>query len=581
LIFALLLFKNNYLKTSFLFLLLLNLSLSCYAQNFHLKISGNTDTENKTIDSLQYVTKHHNAKSVDNEISLMSEKLIKIGFLDNEIKEKRKTSDSIFYAKFSLGKKIKKIHIYIGINTLEKNSLILTKLKDTTTIAYSEIEAFLNQTLNELEQNGYALAKLKLTNIQKKNSNLYAELNIESNKRRQLNSIIIKFPENKQEETFPSGPLTQINRKYKNKNFNKEIISQIHNDFESFRFVNQIKYPEILLTKDSTKVYVYLEKRKSNTFDGFIGFSNNEDEKITLNGYLDIVLENILKSGEELSVYWKSDGNKQKTFNTALDLPYLFKTPINIKAQIQIFKQDSTFQNTKTAIDLGYILNHNTRMYIGHQSTESSDIQNTNNNTISDFTNSFTTTSFRHTRFDFNNTLFPKKSAIEFIVGLGKRHTNDSQETAGTAKQLQINLQAMYNFYLNKKNYINLRTQNHYLQSDTYIINELYRFGGINSIRGFTENSLQAQFMSSLLTEYRYIISPNLYLHSIVDYCIYKDPFNITNKNANENLIGIGLGAGVQTKNGMLKIAIANGSSKNIEKEFYNTMINICYNVKF
>ncbi|MNS55869.1 hypothetical protein D3C72_887140 [compost metagenome] len=569
------------MKTSLLFLLFINLSLSCYAQTFRLKISGNTDTENKTIDSLHYATKHNDAKSVENEISLISEKLSKIGFLDNEIKEKRKTSDSTFYAEFRLGKRIKKIHIYIGINTLEKNSLLLPKLKDTTTIPYSEIEVFLNQTINELEQNGYALAKLKLINIQKKNSNLYAELNIELNKQRQLNSIIVKYPENKQKEKFPNGPLTQINRKYKNKTFNKEMIDLIHNDFENFRFVSQIKYPEILLTKDSTKVYVYLEKRKSNNFDGFIGFSNNENEKITLNGYLDIVLENILKSGEELSVYWKSDGNKQKTFNAALDLPYLFKTPANIKAQIQIFKQDSTFQNTKTAIDLGYIINYNTRMYLGYQSTESSDIQNTNDNTISDFTNSFTTTSFRYTKFELNNTLFPKKAAIEFTIGLGKRHTNDSPETAGTAKQLQINLQAMYNFYLNKKNYINLRTQNYYLQSETYITNELYRFGGINSIRGFTENSLQAQFISSILTEYRFIISPNLYLHSIVDYCIYKDPFNITNKNTNENLIGIGLGAGVQTKNGLLKFAIANGTSKNTEKEFYNTMINICYNVKF
>ncbi|MNQ34257.1 Surface antigen [compost metagenome] len=580
-IFALLLFKNNYLKTSLLFLLFINLSLSCYAQTFRLKISGNTDTENKTIDSLHYATKHNDAKSVENEISLISEKLSKIGFLDNEIKEKRKTSDSTFYAEFRLGKRIKNIHIYIGINTLEKNSLLLPKLKDTTTIPYSEIEVFLHQTINELEQNGYALAKLKLINIQKKNSNLYAELNIELNKQRQLNSIIVKYPENKQKEKFPNGPLTQINRKYKNKTFNKEIIGLIHNDFENFRFVSQIKYPEILLTKDSTKVYVYLEKRKSNTFDGFIGFSNNENEKITLNGYLNIVLENILKSGEELSVYWKSDGNKQKTFNAALDLPYLFKTPANIKAQIQIFKQDSTFQNTKTAIDLGYIINYNTRMYLGYQSTESSDIQNTNDNTISDFTNSFTTTSFRYTKFELNNTLFPKKAAIEFTIGLGKRRTNDSPETAGIAKQLQINLQAMYNFYLNKKNYINLRTQNYYLQSDTYITNELYRFGGINSIRGFTENSLQAQFMSSILTEYRFIISPNLYLHSIVDYCIYKDPLNTTNKNTNENLIGIGLGAGVQTKNGLLKFAIANGTSKNAEKEFYNTMINICYNVKF
>ena len=569
------------MRTLLLFLLFTNLSLSCHAQSFQLKLSGNSPAENKTIDSLHYNSKHSDLKSVNNETLLMSEKLSKIGYIDNEIKEKNKTSDSTFQAKFKLGKKVKNIHIYIGINTLEKNSILLPKTKDTTTIAYSEIEAFLNRTLNELEQNGYALAKLKLTNIKRENNNLYTELNIELNKQRQLNSIVIKFPESKQKEHFPNGPLNQINRKYKNKTFNKEIINQIHTDFENFRFVSQIKYPEILLTQDSTKVYVYLEKRKANSFDGFLGFSNNENKKITLNGYLDIVLENILKSGEELSIYWKSDGNNQKTFNAALDLPYLFKSPANLKAQIQIFKQDSTYQNTKTAIDLGYILNHNTRAYIGYQSTESSDIQNTNNNTISDYNNSFITSSFRYTKFDQNNSFFPKKTTIEFTIGLGKRRTNDSPETVGTSKQSQINLQAMYNFYLNKKNYINLRTQNYYLQSDTFITNELYRFGGINSVRGFTENSLQAQFMSSILTEYRYIISPNLFLHSIADYCIYRDPFTTEDKKTNENLIGIGLGAGVQTKNGLLKIAIANGTSKNTEKEFYNTMINICYNVKF
>lgn len=580
-IFALLLFKNNYLRTLLLFLFFINLSLSCRAQSFQLKLSGNSPAENKTIDSLQYISKHSDLKSVDNETLLMSEKLSKIGYIDNEIKEKNKTSDSTFQAKFKLGKRVKNIHIYIGINTLEKNSFLLSKTKDTITIAYSEIEAFLNQTLNKLEQNGYALAKLKLINIKKENNNLYAELNIELNKQRKLHSIVIKFPESKHKESFPNGPLNQINRKYKNKTLNKETINQIHTDFENFRFVNQIKYPEILLTQDSSEVYVYLEKRKSNSFDGFLGFSNNENKKITLNGYLDIFLENILKSGEELSIYWKSDGNNQKTFNAALDLPYLFQSPANLKAQIQIFKQDSTYQNTKTAIDLGYILNHNTRVYIGHQSTESSDIQNTNNNTLSDYNNSFLTSSFIYTQFDPNNSFFPKKSTIEFAIGLGKRHTNDSPETVGTSKQLQINLQAMYNFYLNKKNYINLRTQNYYLQSDTYITNELYRFGGINSIRGFTENSLQAQFMTSILTEYRYIISPNLFLHSIVDYCIYRDPFTTESKNTNENLIGIGLGAGVQTKNGLLKIVIVNGTSKNTNKEFYNTMINICYNVKF
>jgi hypothetical protein len=35
-------------------------------------------------------------------------------------------------------------------------------------------------------------------------------------------------------------------------------------------------------------------------------------KQIRLNGYADIKLENILGSGELLSIYWKSDGNDQK-----------------------------------------------------------------------------------------------------------------------------------------------------------------------------------------------------------------------------------------------------------------------------
>ncbi|WP_232758726.1 hypothetical protein [Flavobacterium sp. ALD4] len=46
-----------------------------------------------------------------------------------------------------------------------------------------------------------------------------------------------------------------------------------------------------------------MEKRKSNTFDGFIGFNNNENKKITFNGYLDVTLENTLQVGEQFSLY--------------------------------------------------------------------------------------------------------------------------------------------------------------------------------------------------------------------------------------------------------------------------------------
>ena len=102
--------------------------------------------------------------------------------------------------------------------------------------------------------------------------------------------------------------------------------------------------------------------------------------------------------------------------------------------------------------------------------------------------------------------------------GVGKR---DAKTTDSDQYFFQLNL--AYNLYLNKRNILNLKTQAYYLESDDYIINELYRFGGINSIRGFNENSLQGNLYAAIMSEYRFVLAPNMYVHSITDYGYFQD----------------------------------------------------------
>ncbi|MDD2675019.1 MAG: hypothetical protein PHF81_09080 [Flavobacterium sp.] len=568
------------MKTAFLFLLFLIFGQNSSAQNLYLQLIGGSTSETRTIDSISYLRKHKNTKSVQDEISEISSKLSKIGYIDNNLSDLRKANDSSYVTKLNLGKKIKFIHIYIGSDELLNNTITLTQKNNNIELPYPDTDSFLKETIQKLEQKGYALATLKLINIKRDKNTLYADLKFESNKKRKLNSIIIQYSDNTQSNKFPKGHLTQINKKYQNSIFNQKTVEEIYSDFNKFGFVNQIKYPEILFINDTTKVFVYLEKKNSNTFDGFLGFSNDVNSKLTLNGYLDVTLENILAIGEQLSIFWKSDGNDQKTFKAQIEIPYLLKTPIGLKAQIQLFRQDTTFQNTKTAIDLSYFANYNTRIYLGYQSTESSDIQNSNNSSISDFNNSYLTSSFEHTKPDSNNNIFPVKSRFLTSVGIGKRNSNIKFENSEN-RQFFVNIQATHNLYLNKRNSINLNSQNYYLRSSNYIINELFRFGGFKSVRGFTENSLQAYFATSILTEYRYILSSNLYIHSILDYCLYKNKTGLETSDKTQNLIGVGLGVGLQTKNGLLKLAVANGTTKNQQFKISKSIVHISYNVKF
>ncbi|TDP00968.1 hypothetical protein [Flavobacterium sp. 245] len=571
--------KKRLLKHLLQIFLFCVISISSYAQNFRLTISGINKTENQIIDSLNYNTNHPNIKSLFDEVKNISEKLSKIGYLENNILSTNRINDSTYTSIIQLKKQTKYIHIYIGINNSFFNS---EKIKnDTIILPYNEVETYLNQKIIEAEKQGFALSKIKLENIKKKNSTIYADLNFKSEKKRTINSIILNYTNPKVKDFFPKGHLKQLNKKYLNKTFNQETTQQLYEDINSYEFISQTKYPEILFTTDSTKIYIYIEKRKANTFDGYIGFSNDKDEKVNINGYVDINLLNTLRAGEQFSLYWKSDGNKQKTFNTKLEIPYIFKSPLGIKAQLNIFKQDSTFQNTKTAIDLGYYINYNSRIYAGYQATESSDIQNTNNSQISDFNNAYFTSSFDYKKIDNINNLVPKKAFINWIIGYGKRNTNSSPETAGSSAQFYTNLNASYNFEINGKNFININSQNFYLNSKNYISNELFRFGGMNSIRGFLENSLQSNFNFLILTEYRYKFSKNIYIHSIADYGIYQDLTSTVNPNQTKKLIGLGIGTVLQTPNGLLKINLTNGGQNIQELQLYNTIVNLCYNVKF
>ena len=532
-----------------------------------MKIVGKNDLQTKVIDSVGYTKSFGEAKGILDETNLFSNKLLQTGFLGQEVLESRKENDSTFLYLYNIGAKTNFIHIYIGRNLEVGNWDLYTTNKDTLVLPFDQSETFMNSILKKLETKGFSMAKVQLTNLKKHTNFVSADLKVTSDKKRQWNDIVINGY-----EKFPEGHKNNLKRLYKKRVFNQENLDKLYKDITQFPFVKQTKYPEILFTRDSTKVFVYLEKAKSNSFDGFIGFSNEDNKKVIFNGYLDLTLINAMNSGEKLAFYWKSNGKDQKTFRVGAEIPYVFKSPIGMKVQLNIFKQDSTYQNTQTSIDFGYYFNYNTRLYLGYQSTESSDIKNSNTLLLSDYTNKFYTSNFEFVEYKTEDYLFPEKTNFTIKIGTGRRESKFQNNN-----QFFGSLNLSHNLYLNSKNILNLKSQNYYLQSDVYILNELYRFGGINSIRGFNENTLQGNIFSSVLSEYRYVLSPSIYVHSIMDYAYFQDKTT----NINGNLLGLGFGFGLLTKNGLFNLVYANGSTKDQAIKLSSSIVQISLKASF
>ena len=552
---------------SFLIIYIL-FSTEVFCQRLTLKINGKNEAETQIIDSLNYLKIHKDVLSMTSEVSFIQQTIFKKGYIENKVSKLLKINDSFFSVEMSLNRKFNSIHIYYDRASIEKqilNTISKHVFDDYFELSFSEVENALGFINSKISEAGLPFSKLQLQNISVKNETiLKAHLIIESSEeKRKINNIIIKGY-----EKFPQSYLKHYLKIKKGQVFDLNIVKRKTVQLNDLPFANQIKSPEVLFSKDSTSLYIYLKKSQNNTFDGFLGFGTNEDtNNIEFDGYLNLNLTNNLNFGESFRLLYKSDENDQKTFDINVTLPYLFKTPIGADFQLRIFKRDSSFTTVNQSAKIHYQINSKHKIYAGLTNLESNNLlsQNTSSN-ISDYKTAYYTLAYKYIKPQASNLLFPINSALYFETNFGNR-----KQTHASQKQTQFTFDASKIFNLNAKNSFYTRIDGSLLSSDDYLENELYRFGGINSIRGFEENSLYASLYGLINTEYRYQVSPSIYIHTIMDAAYYENKIIKTK----DKLFGYGFGFGIITKAGLFKFNYANGKLRNQKFKLSNSKIHI------
>ncbi|WP_412984042.1 hypothetical protein [Pontimicrobium sp. IMCC45349] len=563
--------KLNY-NYIFIFICFIFPQSNALSQNISLKINGTTTEETKIIDSLGYKTEFSNLKLLTEEITTVQNKLSIKGYIENKVVS-TKTKEKDHTYTISLNKKYNIIYLYYDDNIFSReliSEVFEPSNNEQIKTTISNIENKLNKLNSSLINNGYPFSKIHLTDIKKNSdSTLQAKLKLTTGNKRNIENIIVKGY-----EKFPASYINHFLNIKKETSFKLEDIKEKMQNLNQLRFTSQTKTPEVLFTKDSTTLYLYLEKTKSNTFDGFLGFGTNEEtNKLEFDGYLNLNLINNLNYGEEFSLIYKSDENDQKTFNVNASLPYLFKSPIGTEFSLNIFKKDSSFTTTNQSAKLFYQINPKQRVYLGLESSQSNNLlDNSNNNNIQDFNSNNFSITYNYENLNPQNLLFQTKTLFNLSLKLGKREYNSISE-----KQESFSLNTFNIFNLNQKNSIYIKIDSKGILSDNFLENELLRFGGINSIRGFEENSLSASLYSVVNTEYRYLLNKSVYIHSIIDFAYFED--NLTE--TKEKLFGFGFGFGLITKAGLLKFNYANSKSKNQTFKLNNSKIHLSLNAFF
>ena len=392
-----------------------------YAQEFKLTTIPKKEINKEVLNNLNYQKNHISKKSVYLEIDTIIINLEKRGYLNAAI-DTIYNKDSIFTAQYVLGERTKKLKIFYKNlpadfpTEKELQRISLTVTDSYFEIPFSEISNTLRYIVDSFEKNGNSFVQVSLKNIHFENNSAIAHIQVLDTKTRNIDKIIIKGYEN-----FPKTFISHdLNLKI-GSTFNKEKLKYSSQVINRLSFVEEQKPPEVLFTNDSTYIYLYLKKKRSNKFDGIIGFASKEEESgLEFNGYLDLSINNIFNSGETIALFWKNNGNDSQRFYIAAETPYIFNLPIIPKVTFELFRQDSTFSNIVTDIDIAYTLNTKGNISAVFHTESSNNLLKTPDENIQSFKNLFYGASYNYEHL-INDDLFPVKFRFELSALFGNR----------------------------------------------------------------------------------------------------------------------------------------------------------------
>ena len=447
-------------------------------------------------------------------------------------------------------------------------------------IPVETVPSFLNQLSNAIAQDFSPFTQLKFIELEPMQyPTLLAKLQVNLLPQRKIDSLVIKGYTN-----LDRGLLKHKAGIRRPMLFEKARINRAEEILSASPYVSVLRPSEALFQEKRTTLYMYLEKKQANQIEGILGFgSDPQQQSLKLNGYLNIQLWNNLDKSEQFDLRYKADGNQQERLEIQAGLPYLGGSPLGVQAKFDLFRRDSTFTTVTSGAQITYEPFGPWSLAMGYtsiRSTTGNEVISQQSN-ISDFNQGLWGISFQRLK-SRNSVLMPTKSLIRVQGEFGSSDQEITLEETSlgirqTNTRQRLNLELDYLLKLWPNHFFWLYQKTALIQGEQLRLNELYRFGGTQSLRGFNENLLETSRMHLIQSEYRLSFSEAFYIHHLTDFAYYR---NELEGNMTFNY-SVGLGIATVTRAGILKFQIAQGFGKRTDFSTNNTKIHLVFNSRF
>lgn len=419
-----------------------------------------------------------------------------------------------------------------------------------------EITRLLKLILNTLENNGYPFAQVGLEELEIDGKTIHTTL------------FVRPQTEVRWTEIHLIGEKTGVSPKFienylhlkVGELFSQEDVSLIPIRLKQITWLKETRPAELLFTETGAELFLYLESKPVSLFNGTVGLQQNPATlSYQLTGDLRLKLQNVLRRGELFDLNWRSIQPGSQQLKTLLSYPYLFNTPFGVDGQFQLFKRDSTFLEVKSTIGVNYFLSAGNTLKAFYRNSSSSLLGSTsssaNYGTVKSNQYGLSVT---HQTIDYLPN--PQRGLLWSIEGSAgqRRVTKDTL----TEKSLLFNGKLLIETYLplGKRHVIKLASLSETYFTENIQQNELMRFGGNLSQRGFMEDELLSTTRTTATVEYRFLLDRNSYFFAFFDQSWYE---RNTAAYLNDHPLGFGAGLSFGTNIGIFSLTYALGQQHN------------------
>lgn len=424
------------------------------------------------------------------------------------------------------------------------------------------------------EETGYPFASIKMDSLIFDNNISSGKLYITKNKKTTIDSIVY----DKSLKLSSSYLYSYIGLK-PGSLYQESKMKQVKNRLDELPFITLSAAPQLVITDKYTKLNLFIKNKKANQFDGILGILPNDvTGKILFTGQVKLKLENSIGKGELLDVDWRKLQFQTQDLKAKVIYPFVLKTPFGIDANIKLYKRDTTFIDVQLNGGIQYLLSGGNYFKVF--------VNNRNTNLISTSQLKFATKlpdytdvkiysygiGFKYEKTDYRLnpskgfSLIANTSAGNKIITINpnipeKLYDGIVLKTA----QYQFDFSGAIYLPVSKRNVISITNKTAGIFGKSMFQNEVFRIGGIATLKGFDEESIFASSYSISALEYRFLLDRNSYFFGFFNAAYYEK--RIINEFVHDTPYGFGTGLSFETKAGIFNITYALG------KQFDNPIL--------